>query len=234
MTDVINQESAAPKSQARIFQEQFAADAGHNMRRTILATIRRAKVLTMIALGVSMPHQMSYLISVVGPHLSSQGWAIVDSIGMLLIAASIPVLSDLLIINAIEQISSPAASFASKLRAMGALVVPLGVSGYVNFAASGPITIKVLSALIVAYVVISEVLKFVKPDFKKIDRIENENLAETHVVEPVRRPRFKNARAKVLHLMAQEPTLTAKDLAKRAGVSVNYVYSVKREAKAEA
>ena len=231
MSDVIQKQEPTAPSQARIFQERFAADAGENMRRTILRTIKRATILTMIALGVSMPHQMSYLISKVGPHLNFEGWRIVDSVGMIMIAVSIPILSDLLIINAIEQISSPAASFASKLRAMGALVVPLSVSGFVNFAASGPLTIKVLAALIVLYVVISEILKFVKPDWRKIDKIEHENLAEVAERSPVRRPRFSTAKDKVLHLMATEPTLSAKDVAKRANVSVNYVYSVRRVAK---
>ena len=236
MSDVIQkQEPAAPVSQARIFQERFAADAGENMRKTILRTIRRATILTVIALSVSMPHQMSYLVSKVGPHLHFEGWQIVDSVGMIMVAVSIPVLSDLLIINAIEQISSPAASFASKLRAMGALVVPLGVSGFVNFAASGPMTIKVLAAHIVFYVVISEILKFVKPDWRKIDKIEHENLVEVNVPdEPVRRPRFKSAREKVLHLLAENPDMSAKELSKRANVSITYVYSVRRDARAEA
>lgn len=221
--------TVAPKSQARIFQEKFAAQAGDNMLRTIQRTIKRASVLTGVALGVSMPHQMLFLISKCLEYQANV-W---ETIAMIMIAVSIPVVSDILIISCIEQISTRAMETKSRVRALVNLLVPLGVSGYVNFAGTAPLIIKGLSALLVYYIIASEVLKFAKADFRKVDQIESENLAAIAPMdEPIvtRRPRFKSAKEKVLHLLEHEPELDPKGIAKRANVSVNYVYSVRRDA----
>lgn len=219
------------EEQARDFAEKHASDSSDRMRATISKTINRASVLTAIVLAVSMPHQITFLISLCAEWLHFRTWREwSESIGMIMIAAAVPVVSDLLIVSCIEQISTAAASMATKLRALGVILLPLGVSGYVNFAAPGPILVKLLAAFLVSCILLSEILKFAKPDFKKFGQVITDTLAQVTpaTVEPERR-RARTRKERVIHLLSDDPTAKAVDLAKKANVSVNYVHAIRRE-----
>lgn len=226
----------APEDQARYFAAQHAATAGHDMLQTIRGIKNRAKWLTIVALAGSMPHQVSYLIALTLPWCNWDGFHAIEAAGMLLIAVVFPIASDLIIVNSIETISTTVASDASRWRAFGALLAPLGFSGTVNFIAPGPPLVKVLAAALVGYIAISEVLKFVKPNFKKLDIAATEAVAQLdegrNEVQPRRRAR--NRKERVLQVLADNPSMKAVEVAKKAGVTPNYVYSIRREAKAEA
>lgn len=221
------------QSQTQIFAEKFQADAADGMLATIKRGFKRASVLTLIVLGVSMPHQISYLVSECAPFLNWTAWNhVVESVGMLMIAGSVPVVSDLVIISCIEQISTKAMARTSRWRAVAIIVAPLAVSGFVNFAAPAPTLLKCLAAFLVLCILLIETLKFAKPDFRAIEEMQQEILSQvTPDAAPVVRNRFKTAKAKVEHILTTEPGLKADAVAKRAAVSVNYVYTVKRELK---
>lgn len=219
------------EEQARDFAEKHASDSSNRMRDTIRKTVRRASVIAAIVLGVSMPHQISFLISLCADWLhfgSWQQWT--ESIGMIMIAAAVPVVSDLLIVSCIEQISTAAASMSTKWRALGVIVLPLSVSGYVNFAAPGPILVKLLAAFLVSCILLSEILKFAKPDFRKFGQVITDTLAQVTpaTVEPERR-RARNRKERIIHLLSDDPAAKAVDIAKKANVSVNYVHAIRRE-----
>jgi hypothetical protein len=225
----------APEDQARHFAAIHSADAGQGMIDTIRGIKKRAKWLTVLALSASMPHQVSFLIMLCLPYTNWDGWHAVESAGMLLIAVAFPVASDFIIVSSIETISTVVASDASRWRAFGALQVPLGFSATVNFLAPGPPLLKILAATLVGYIVISEVLKFVKPNFRKLNVEVTAALKEVEEVKEVQpRRRAKNRKERVIQVLADNPQMKAVEVAKRAGVSANYVYSIRREAKAEA
>lgn len=219
------------EEQARDFAEKHASDSSSRMRETIRRTVRRASVIAAIVLSVSMPHQISFLISLCADWLHFDNWQQwTESIGMIMIAAAVPVVSDLLIVSCIEQISTAAASMSTKWRAIGVIILPLSVSGYVNFAAPGPLLVKLLAAFLVSCILLSEILKFAKPDFKKFGQVITDTLAQVTpaTVEPERR-RARTRKERVIHLLTDDPTAKAVDLAKKANVSVNYVHSIRRE-----
>ncbi len=232
MNNVQNQgTTVAQPSQTQLFAEQFQADAADGMLNTLKRGFKRAAKLTLIVLGVSMPHQISYLVSQCAPYLHWSSWDLsVESVGMLMIAGSVPVVGDLVIISCIEQISTKAMAMRSRLRAVGIIIPVLSVSGYVNFAAPAPPMIKYLAAFLVLCILFIETLKFAKPDFAAIEAMRHEIMAQvTPPAAPVKRPRFASKREKVLHILASEPHLQVKHVAEKAGVSANYVHSIRRE-----
>lgn len=162
-------------SQARIFAELYAKDAASKMLGVIDAIATRAKKITAIALGVSMPHQIGYLLSLAIPHMrfnDPSGW--LEAITMVLLTLGVPIATDLLILSCIETIGAAAASAKSKWHAFWLMIAPVTASASVNFLAPAPMLLKVLAAFIVAMVPMAVSLRFTSPDFAKIEAIENE------------------------------------------------------------
>lgn len=215
------------RTQGQIFADEFSAETGRQTVATIKATIRRAKLLTTLALAISIPHQMSHLVALCADYLHFDNFfKSAASVGVLLMAVSPPLIADLLIINCVEQISSPALTNASKYRSMAVLAAPLGVSGYVNFVADGPGLIKFLSAFLVSCIIGSEVLKFAKPDFRRVDAIQEE--AKAQVTSRTPRKRAKTKQERILQILADNPGMRTAEVAKKAGVSVNYAGTVRK------
>lgn len=165
--------STGTTTQAQLFATEYAKNAAKNMLDVIRAIGKRAGRITKIALGVSMPHQIGYILALAVPHMS---WATVsgalESITMILLAIGVPIATDLLILNCIETIGAAAASRGSKTRAFALMFIPVTASGTVNFLAPAPMLIKVLAAFIVTMVPMAESLRFIRPDFAKIERME--------------------------------------------------------------
>lgn len=216
--------------QGRIFAHRFAADAANGMIKTIDTGKKRAKWLVIIALAVSGPHQISYLVSKCLPfaHWNSlQGW--LESLGMLMIAFAVPVVADLKIVSCIEQISTKAMERKSRLRAVYVIIFPVAVSGTVNILAPAPWLLKGLAGYLVLSILLVEILKFAKPDFKAIDSMVDEIVSQVEEEQvPVRRPRAKTKREKILQVLADEPEIKTSALAKKAGVSINYAGGIRK------
>lgn len=219
------------KTQARIFAEAWSKDSANGMLATLKRVAKRAGFITRIALGVSMPHQIGYILALAMPHMAwNSASAVAESVTMIALAFGVPVCTDLLILNCIETIGATAASKWSRIGAFALMLIPVSASGYVNFAAPAPTLIKILAAFIVTMVPMGESLRFIRPDFAKMERYELE------VVEQVAKlpdpPEVPQAPTKkidgVLRILAEAPHLTAKQVEKvytdRYGeISYNYV-----------
>lgn len=203
---------APEKTQARIFAEAWSKDSANGMLSTLKRVAKRAGFITRIALGVSMPHQIGYILALAMPHMHWDSPSdIAESVTMVALAFGVPVCTDLLILNCIETIGATAASKWSRIGAFLLMLIPVSASGYVNFAAPGPDLIKVLAAFIVTMVPMGESLRFIRPDFAKMERYELEvveQVAKLPDPPEVPKPPTKKIEG-VLQILREAPHLTA-------------------------
>ena len=176
------------RTQAAILRTAWAKDAAKTMLEVVQAITKRAKLITGIALGASMPHQMLFLISACIPHMrldSLTGW--LDAIGMIIIAVAVPVVADIAIYNCIDTLGAQIATGKSKIRAYGFLIMPVAASGYVNFLAPAPMLLKGLAAFLVAMILIAQGLRFIEVDWEKLEKFESDNAIVIEDAEDVTR-----------------------------------------------
>lgn len=229
-------------SQAAIFAREHAKGAAQKMLGALDEIGRNAAKITWIALGVSMPHQISFLLGLILPTLhvdGSLGWTyaakdIIHLLGMFLLVAGVPVAADLLIVSCIKVIGQAAASRGSKIGAMYIMAMPVLASVTVNVLAPAPHPIlRVLAGFIVAVIPASEILRFlVRPDFAKIEQMEiavEERLTrriEDVVTAPAATPTVDHkalnrermkAAERARDLALQNPKMTVAALARAAG-----------------
>lgn len=161
-------------SQAAIFAKEYARNAAQEMLDAIRLIGRRNTRITAIALGVSMPHQIAFLLAAVTPWLhwdSPAAWG--ESLGLIAFAVLVPVATDFYILNQITTLAARAAARGSKIYALSTLIIPVGVSGTVNFLAPGPIIVKYLALWTVTLIPLAEAGRaFLRPDFAKIEQME--------------------------------------------------------------
>jgi len=173
-------------SQAAIFATEFAKNAAKNMLDTIQSIARNSSRITLIALGVSMPHQIGYILALSTPYFKwNSPSAIAESITLILLSFGVPIATDLFILNCIKTVGATAAAQSSKIYALCAMLAPVGVSGYVNFMAPGPVLIKYLAAWCVTLIPLTEAGRaFLRADFVKIEKMETDAIEQlTHTVE---------------------------------------------------
>jgi len=172
-------------SQAALFATEFAKNAAQNMLDTIASISRNSGRITMVALGVSMPHQIGYILALSTPYFKwNSPSAIAESITLILLAFGVPIATDLFILNCIKTVGATAAAQSSKIYALSAMLAPVGVSGYVNFMAPGPVLIKYLAAWCVTLIPLTEAGRaFLRADFVKIEKMETDVIEQlTHTV----------------------------------------------------
>jgi hypothetical protein len=157
------------------FRVDWAENSGREMIRTLIRVASRSLWIVRIALAVSIPHQITYLISQSSSHLHFNSFGLIlDSIGMVLMAVAVPVVSDLWILNCIDTVAGKLVATSSKVRALCIMVIPASISGYVNFVAPGPDILKWLSAYLVLSIPLNELLRIIKVNFKAFGDIEAE------------------------------------------------------------
>lgn len=165
-------------SQAALFAREYAKNAARNMLDTIQEITKNSAVITKIAMGVSMPHQIGYILALAIPHMVwdlKNPSGVLESITMVLLAIGVPIATDLLILNCIKIVGAIAASQGSKRLAMAIMLLPVAASGAVNVLAPAPVLLKFLAGFIVTVIPMSEALRaFTRPDFAKIERMEKE------------------------------------------------------------
>lgn len=161
-------------SQAAIFAVEYAKNAAREMLDTIREIGRNSARITKIALGVSMPHQVAYILTLAAPFMHWDSLiAVPESITLILMALGIPIATDLFILNCIKTVGTAAAAKSSKIYSLITMLAPVGVSGYVNFMAPGPDLIKWLAAWAVTLIPLTEAGRaFLKADFVKIEKME--------------------------------------------------------------
>lgn len=247
-------------SQAAIFAREHAKGAAQKMLAALDEIGRNAAKITWIALGVSMPHQISFLLGLILPTLhvdGSLGWTyaakdVIHLLGMFLLVAGVPVAADLLIVSCIKVIGQAAASRSSKIGAMYIMAMPVLASVTVNVLAPAPHPIlRVLAGFIVAVIPASEILRFlVRPDFAKIEQMEiavEEKLTRRiEDVAPAPQPAASTVDHKQLNkqrmlaagrareLARQNPMMTVAALARAAGCGHGAAKKALASAKAQA
>src|SRR4029078_167564 len=218
--------------QAYRFAIAWAEDAAQEMLDTLKRIKKRSNIITKLVLSASMPHQFAYILVLELPFMD---WGtligITESIGMLLIAVAFPVGCDLLILNCIETVGAKAASMASRKRALALMFFPVCGSAYVNFDAPGPGLTKYLAGAMILLIPASPALRFIVPDFAKIDAMETSVVAS---VAPVEEPKVEakkgpSKREKAMKILADNPTITPTELAKRIRSHYNYAHALKAE-----
>lgn len=217
--------------QAQLFATEWAKDAAHEMLDVLKRINKRGARITKLVLAASMPHQISYILALVIPWMDwSTVPGILESVGMCVVAFAVPVATDLLILSCVEMVGAKAASSKSRRLAFFEMLVPILASGYVNFDAPGPPLVKYLAGYLVVLVPLSQALRFVVPDFGKIDKMETEVVASVAPEEP-KAPEKKgpSKREKALKILAQYPEMAPRDLAKRINSHYNYAHSIKQQ-----
>lgn len=162
-------------SQAAIFAREHAKNAAKGMLDALDEIGKNSVKITKIALGVSMPHQVSFLLGLVLPYMHwSSPVEILHAAGMLMLVLGAPVIADLLIVNCIKVVGQPAAEKGSKKAAIWIMLLPVIASSGVNGLAPAPHwVVRVLAVFVVAAIPMSEILRFlVRPDFAQIEKME--------------------------------------------------------------
>lgn len=171
-------------TQAQIFATEYAKDTAREMLDTIKGTKTKANRVTRIALAISMPHQIGFILG-----LAPLRWGtlreILESATLILGAVLIPVAVDYLILICIQVLSARGAADNSKRLAFWGMLFPIGVSGTVNVLAPAPMLIRLLFGVAVILIPLAEGIRaMTRPDFGKIERMETEIAGQvTAVVE---------------------------------------------------
>jgi hypothetical protein len=161
-------------SQARIFAKAYAKDTAREMLEAIKANARDAEKVTKIALGVSMPHQVGYILGL-APLQWDNVTHILESVTLILGAIGIPIAVDYLILICVRTLVARGAAKVSKVTAFVAMLFPVGVSATVNFLAPAPMLIRILFAIAVVLIPISQGVRAMnRPDFRKVQAMEND------------------------------------------------------------
>ncbi len=221
-------------TQARIFVMQWGKDAAAEMLETIKRVKKRSNLITKLVLVASMPHQIGYLLSEGIPYMFwHSAPEIALSLTLILMSVIVPIGCDLMILNCIETVSARAASTGWRVAALVIMFIPAGASGYVNFLAPGPPIMRVLSGFAVLLIPLSQILRFVRPDFRKVEAEEMDTISQVKgtTEEPPVPPAPPTKKIDgLLHLIRETPKLveSAKALEQaytdRYGpISYNYV-----------
>lgn len=203
------------RTQAATLRSNLASNAAAVMLDVVKAITKRSRLITGIALGASIPHQIVYLIAACVPHthLSTEVETVqlvqnyLDAFGMLIVAVAVPIGADIAIYSCIDSLGAEFATKKSKIRSFVLMLIPIGASGFVNFLAPAPMILKGLAAFLVLLIIIAQALKFIETDWEKLDRFESQNVIviEEEIVEspkPRRRvvtEREKRARKRDLY-----------------------------------
>jgi hypothetical protein len=161
------------------FATEYAKGAVPGMLKAI-RTIKRANNLILVgALAASYLHQAHFLVS----------------LGAGMFAWIVPAVFDLAMLSMLTVSQTPGMALDAKRAAMKILAVVVIISAAVNFAAPGPLGLRVIFALVVGLVAgVEWVAAKIRPDFAAIEAREVEATAE---FRPNRRldPEVAKARA---------------------------------------
>jgi len=219
-------------SQARIFVMQHSKDAAVEMLETIKRIKKRSSLITKLVLLASMPHQIGYLLSEGMPFMF---WhsppEIALSLTLILMSVVVPIGCDLMILNCIEALGARAAAAGWRWASLGIMFIPAIASGYVNFLAPGPPIMRVLSGFAVLLIPLSQILRFISVDFKKVEAQELDTISQVRgtTEEPPAPPAPPTKKIdNILAILREAPHLSATQVEKlytdRYGqISYNYV-----------
>lgn len=204
-------------SQAQIFASEYAKDTAKEMLDTIKSTGKRAGWVSRIVLGVSMPHQIGFVLGLAPLHWAPDLRVCLESITLILGAVLIPVAVDYLILICIQVIAARGMARSVKKSAIWVMAFPILVSGTVNVVAPAPIVMRVLFGVMVVLIPMAEGLRsFIRPDFSAIEAMESE--VASQVAKPARKldPEIAAERARKARLTRESNRLARMSRGQRA------------------
>jgi hypothetical protein len=229
--------STIQTTQAALFGREYAQDAARESLDDIKRNAKDADKVTKIALGISMPHQAAFILSLVPIAFPVTGdlkhaiIAWIESIVAIAASFAIPVAVDYLILICIRNLAQRAASRVAKLTAFWVMLVPITLSATVNMLAPSPWLVRSLFGAIVVLIPLSQAVRVTgaRPDFRKLGTMELDVRAEIAAVEPVTEvvapeptSPVADARARAAEarrLVASNPNLRVAEIASLTGVS---------------
>lgn len=216
-------------SEALTYARKYSANAANDSLAAHAQTRRATMWVVRIVLGITIPHQVSYLLSLVTLRFpaftsfdSARPW--LESIALIAATVVIPTAVDMTIVNMIRTLSDRVTATAGQIGAFVVLVVTAGTSATVNVIVPAPTIVRVMFAVAVALIPLNEgVRALARVDFGKLRRIERQALDEVAEpapapAAPARKPRVSNA-DKAREFVASNPHVTASQLVKATGVS---------------
>ncbi len=147
---------------ARVYNKGTAKE----MLETIRLNARDAERNSKLALYVSIPHQALFLLSIV-PLKFGNLIQVLESLCLLGVSVVLPYLGDRAILMSVRNLATRVISTWDKVKAFGALLPVTAVSVYLNVMAPGPDLLKYACGVLVAYVPLYQILRTVRPSFKK-------------------------------------------------------------------
>jgi hypothetical protein len=161
-------------TQAQLFATEYAKDMARELLDTLRKTARHAGRVTGIALGVSMPHQVGFILSLAPLRWGSlTKW--LESITLISGSVGIPIAVDFLILICIKILATRGAERRSKRIAIRVMWFPVLVSGLVNMLAPAPLLIRLLFGVAVVLIPAAEGLRAsIRPDFAQIEAMETQ------------------------------------------------------------
>lgn len=205
------------RTQAQIFASEYTKDTAREMLDTIRSTGRRAGRVSRIVLGISMPHQIGFVLGLAPLHWAPDIRVILESITLILGAVLIPVAVDYLILICIQVIAARGMARSVKRAAIWMMVFPILVSGTVNVIAPAPTVMRVLFGVMVVLIPMAEGLRsFIRPDFAAIEKMESE--VAQQVAKPARKldPEVAAERARKARITRESNRLARMSRGQRA------------------
>lgn len=205
------------QTQAQIFATEYARDTAREMLDTIKAVATKAGRVSRIVLGVSMPHQIGFVLGLAPLHFSADIRACLESITLILGSVLIPVAVDYLILICIQVIAARGMARSVKKGAIWVMAFPILVSGTVNVVAPAPIVMRVLFGVMVVLIPMAEGLRaFIRPDFSAIEKMESE--VASQVAKPARKldPEVAAERARKARVTRESRRLASMTRGQRA------------------
>jgi hypothetical protein len=165
-------------TQAQLFAAEYARNAGAELLSTVKQVGRKAGRITKIALGVSMPHQIGFLVGL-APLTWHTPREILQSVTVVSGSVLVPVAVDYLIMTCVQVITTRAVIASARKLALRLMIFPVLLSALVNVIAPGPWLLRGLFGAIVLFVPMAEGLRAaIKPDFKQVEAAETEIAAQ--------------------------------------------------------
>lgn len=129
---------AQGKSQEEAYAVLHLEDAAWEAVFELKDGKRRAHRITKMALGISLPHQIGYFVSVARPEFAPDWLQWAHPVSIITGAVLGPILVDTTIIFFVKHLTLKVASLLSKLLALLFMIIPCGASAYINFAVPAP------------------------------------------------------------------------------------------------
>lgn len=171
-------------SESGKFAKRWHRGTAAEMLTTLEMNRKAAERNSKIALYISIPHQMTFLLGMVTLRFDTLIGAL-GSICLLGLSIGLPYLGDQAILMCIRVIATRAVSTWDKVKASLVLMLVIPASATLNFIAPGPQLLKLCSAGVVALVPLYQIVRTCRPSFRKVGDSETQMNAEVAALHTI-------------------------------------------------